>query len=227
MSGNQKNTLTIQFPEPVDGITPALGTKVLDANGNSLSVKSITLSATASEPIWRADIELTQPLLNGQLVVNAPSPAPVSIGEYWPGQGGIYAGIMRDGDHQWHLILADQSTIKTTWGEYPSEIPGEFSRRDGLANTRLILAAEPQNTAALQCTQLIIDSHQDYYWPAQCENNLLFANLPEHLEKCWHWSSTQYSSDTAWGQGFEYGYQTIRIKGSKLAVRAVRRLPIE
>jgi len=167
-----------------------------------------------------------------------------AIGQYWKGQGGIYAGIIRDGDCQWHLILVTETTapgfyqpsdhysiahcaFKGTWGNYPNTIEGEFSRVDGMYNTHLILASEPDNYLANAVTSLSIDGHTDCYWPSQFENNLLRINLPEHLAPEWHWSSTQFSVDTAWGQDFEVGYTLILHKGNKRAVRAVRRIPIE
>ncbi len=165
------------------------------------------------------------------------SSQPPAIGHYWNGKGGIYAGIMRDGDRQWHLILASETVepvtedkyqiancaFKGTWGQYPNKIDGEFSRNDGLHNTQLIIAAEPENNLALNITSLTIDGHTDFYWPAQCENNLLFINLREHLTQQWHWSSTQYSARYAWFQHFAVGYQCIDDKYTSLAARAVRR----
>lgn len=160
-------------------------------------------------------------------LIDFTNPNPPRIGDYWPGQGGVYAGIVRDGNRQWHLILADQQhTIEAEWGTYPNQIPGDFSRRDGQHNTALILAAEPENTIATHCTALLIDGHKDFYWPAQCENNLLFTNLPEQLTPDWHWSSTQSSAHHAWLQVFEDGTQYIDIKGNSLAARAVRRILI-
>ncbi|QEY15493.1 DUF1566 domain-containing protein [Cellvibrio sp. KY-GH-1] len=170
---------------------------------------------------------------------------PPRIGDYWSGQGGYYAGIMRDGSRQWHLILAvdavdvtalgDQCKkiipsveieIKGEWGKSNSQIPGEFSRRDGKNNTRLILAADPENKIASHISSLLIGGHKDYYWPSECENNLLFANLPEHLKPEWHWSSTQFSANRAWNQGFEDGHQDVDSKGCRYAARAVRRILI-
>jgi hypothetical protein len=161
------------------------------------------------------------------------------IGEYWKGHGGIYAGIIRNPDNgqQWHLILASETVtppvddkyeiahcaFKGTWGQYPSEISGEFSRNDGQHNTALILAAEPENNIALSISGLSIDGHNDFYWPAECENNLFFINLREHFTKAWHWSSTQYSAHYAWVQHFGGGGQVIYGKGNELAARAVRR----
>ncbi len=148
-----------------------------------------------------------------------------NIGEYWEGQGGFYAGIMRDSERQWHLILS-QAVIDAPWGKYPSEISGEFSRRDGLHNTKLILAADPENVIAKMTLEINIDGHSDFYWPAQCENNLLFNNIPERMAQERHWSSTQDSARYAWIQYFDDGIQHLDSKDNSLAARAVRRLPI-
>jgi hypothetical protein len=45
----------------------------------------------------------------------------------------------------------------------------------------------------------------------------------EHVEKVYHWSSTQYDASYAWGQDFEDGDQLILIKDTQRAARAVRR----
>jgi hypothetical protein len=169
---------------------------------------------------------------------------PPRIGQYWPGQGGIYAGIIRDGENQWHLLLGSETiepvcandhdrysikhcAFKGTWGAYPNKIAGEFSRNDGQHNTALILAADPDNYLANAITSLSIDGHADYYWPAQCENNLLFINLRDQLAPQRHCSSTQHSAHGAWGQHFEGGYQSIYDKYDSLVTRAVRRFPIQ
>lgn len=206
-------------------------------NSSDAAIAGFNALVNTATPSHKADL---QRRLTDAIRYSAPA-----IGDYWNGQGGYYAGIVRDGDKQWHLILADElvdtttvngqkstysnrtGTIKSAWGAYLNEIPGEFSRCDGQHNTALILAAEPDNKIASHFTALLIDGHKDCYWPSQFEQNLLLINLPEHLEKTWHWSSTQYSAGNAWGQGFEDGYQGIYDKDGKLAARAVRRLAIE
>lgn len=191
-------------------------------------------SIPASEQQTLASQKVNELLSAIDLSVSSQAPA---IGQYWKGKGGIYAGIMRDGNRQWHLILASESiepviddkyqisncAFKGTWGQYPNKIAGEFSRNDGQHNTQLILAAEPENNLALSITSLNIDGHNDFYLPAQCENNLLFINLREHLTQQWHWSSTQYSARHAWSQDFADGDQDIDGKDFSLAARAVRR----
>ena len=191
---------------------------------------------TTLADLMKADSTQVNPLLANSVdevvdvsETSTQSLTPPRIGQYWSGQGGIYAGIMRDGENQWCLILAakEQGLIDTNWGKPGETIPGEFSRRDGQHNTALILAAEPFNEIATYITAIEIDGHRDFYWPSQCENNLLFANLPEHLNREWHWSSTQYSARYAWDQYFEDGDQGVLNKDGSLAARAVRRLVIE
>lgn len=168
-----------------------------------------------------------------------------AIGQYWKGQGGIYAGIIRDGERQWHLLLASQLVETTTkdsaektfinalapvtgqWGEYGVTIEGEFSRHDGQHNTQLIQSTDPHNQLANAITALDIDGHTDFYWPAQCELNLFFINLPEHFSPIPHWSSTQSSRLCAAAQHFEDGLQSFRPKDDCYAARAARRIPIE
>jgi hypothetical protein len=157
--------------------------------------------------------------------IEAPKPDnlnPPRPGQYWEGQGGFYAGTLRDGDTLRHIILADTPEITAVWGADDKLIPGEFSRYNGQHNTALILAAEPNNTAANRITTLNIDGHSDFYWGAEYENQLIAMNLPDQASKKYHWSSTQYSADVAWVQDFEDGYAYIGLKGRKRAVRAVR-----
>lgn len=150
---------------------------------------------------------------------------PPRVGDYWHGQGGYYAGIMRDGDRQWHLIDSGQF-ITAAWGRSRNKIPGTFSVRDGRNNTNLILAAEPENKIASHCTALLIDGHKDFYWPSQCENNLLIASMPEHHVKEVNWSSTQYSNEFAWGLYPHDFHQIASMKDNRHAARAARRVLI-
>lgn len=147
------------------------------------------------------------------------------IGKYWEGHGGVPAGIICNGNLFWWLILAitPESILKAEWGKYGNLIEGEFSVIDGQHNTQLILAAEPENKIVKNVTSLVIDGHQDLYWPARKETNLIEINLPKFIFPDFHWSSTQYSANDAWCQNFENGYQVLYYKRSTLAARAVRR----
>lgn len=120
------------------------------------------------------------------------------IGEYWTGMGGIYAGIARgrDGNPDCHLILAAEAPKKDlAW------------------------------QAALDLAKTIAaDGHSDFSVPTRWESALLYANLQDQFETdCWHWTSTQYSESSAWGQYFTCGSQGCSGKAYERRCRFVRR----
>ncbi len=65
--------------------------------------------------------------------------------------------------------------------------------------------------------------------PTRREQSLLFANLKEHFESAWYWSSEQHPSDGgfAFYQHFGHGNQDYGSTYGELRARAVRRLTIE
>jgi Protein of unknown function (DUF1566) len=132
----------------------------------------------------------------------APAAAPVAsnapkIGEYWTGQGGIYAGVARglEGAPDYHLILCKEDPKKDcTW------------------------------QAALDLAKTITaDGHSDFRVPTRFESALLYASLHDQFEADrWHWTSTQYSENYAWDQYFHDGYQYYSIKDYERRCRFVR-----
>lgn len=153
------------------------------------------------------------------------------IGQPWPEQGGLYAGIMagHNGHPDYHLIVATPEQGEITdiaWGEYGKKIKGAASYHDGQANTADMAAAGlalGQRIRALQ-----IDGHTDWHLPSQAEIHLMAANLKDRLNQDdWYWTSTQYSANHAWVQDFLNGYQgSVVSKDSKGRARAVRMIQI-
>ena len=94
-----------------------------------------------------------------------------AIGAYWPGQGGVNAGLMRgeDGQPDYWLIVPDVKAPKFAWGGYDTESEGCNSRRDGLANTIALVNDDIEHMAAQWCAGLDIDGHSDLYLPAISE----------------------------------------------------------
>ena len=132
---------------------------------------------------------------------SAISPSSPDIGEYWAGMGGIYAGVARgrDGEPDYHLILCKEDPKKDcTW------------------------------QAALDLAKTITaDGHSDFSVPTRFESALLYANLHDQFEADrWHWTSTQYSEDSAWFQYFVNGGQGSSGKSPERRVRFVRRTSI-
>jgi hypothetical protein len=151
-----------------------------------------------------------------------------AVGEYWEGQGGVYAGFVRgeNGAPGWHLIVpthpsATNDSIK--WGPYNVNV-GVASHTDGRANTLALALLGEEYQAATWATKLEIEGHRDFYLPARRELALAEVNLADHFTKGWYWSSTQYSAYGAWGQTFDGGYQYDASKSDTGRARAFRRL---
>lgn len=152
-----------------------------------------------------------------------------AIGEYWPGQGGVNAGLMRgeNGKPDYWLIVPTDDLVKgkkLAFGGYEVDEPESASRRNGLANTlHLVEGSDTEHPAAQWCDSLTIEGHNDLYLPAIDELALCRANVPELFEKEWHWSSSQRSAYLAFDQYFDDGVQVITGKYGELRVRPVRR----
>ncbi|NNA99264.1 DUF1566 domain-containing protein [Pseudomonas gessardii] len=152
-----------------------------------------------------------------------------AIGEYWPGQGGVNAGLMRgeNGTPDYWLIVPTDEAVKgkkLAYGGYEVDEPEAASRFDGLANTLHLVEGSGQNHPAAQwCDGLTIEGHGDLYLPAINELALCMANVPELFDKEWHLSSTQRSANYAFTMHFDDGTQDSYVKGYELRVRPVRR----
>lgn len=160
---------------------------------------------------------------------NIASITPPAIGQYWQGQGGFYAGLMRgpDGKPDYHLVVtaADLGEAKAvTWGGKGESEPGAESEWDGQANTTALLNSAHSHPAAEWAGALVIEEHRDFYLPSRRELRLCWVNVPEQFAKEWYWSSTQCSPNHAWLQYFDAGTQSYGREGSELRARAVRRV---
>jgi hypothetical protein len=118
-----------------------------------------------------------------QSTARTPTAAP-TIGAVWPGQGGIYAGIVRgeEGKPDCHLIVPPGDKGDINW-----------------------------NDAVKWAGSIEHDGHNDFTLPERKEQAVLFGNVPELFEKTWYWSNEQYAPDPdyAWNQNFGDGTQDI------------------
>lgn len=125
------------------------------------------------------------------------------IGEQWPAQGGVYAGIARgtEGRPDYHLILFSLSAKQDATWQQAKEWAADLRGGHGL---------------------------DDYTLPTRREQALLYANVPEQFENAWYWSSEQLAAfvDYAWMQVFGNGDQGGGHKSYQYRARAVRRLDI-
>jgi hypothetical protein len=132
--------------------------------------------------------------------MSAATPLPL-IGQPWPGQGGIFAGLRLsdDGTNLVALILSPEVTdSRFTWAK-----------------------------AKAWAKKVRTDGHKDFSLPERFESALLYANVREHIEVgYWYWTGTQSSSSYAFIQNFDYGGQDGNNKSYEGRVRAVRRFPV-
>ncbi|MHC5351658.1 Lcl C-terminal domain-containing protein [Metapseudomonas furukawaii] len=159
----------------------------------------------------------------------AGAPVPPAIGQYWHGQGGVYAGLVRgeDGHPDYHLVVptdASATAKEVAWGAAGESEDGAGYARDGLANTRALCDSEHDHPAAQWAASLEIEGHRDFYLPSRFELALCYANVRELFEERWHWSSTQCSPNHAWLRGFDAGTQLSARKDNAYRARAVRRV---
>ena len=140
-------------------------------------------------------METTQVAAAAAEVVSTQPPA---IGEYWPGQGGIYLGQAVEDENypQGHLVLCEATTDKRfKW-------------------------AAAIDWAASQS----VDGHTDFRLPSRFEAALIYANGRKHVDTSpWYWTGTPRRASYAWDCDFDYGNQYYDDVSSAGAARAVRR----
>ena len=148
---------------------------------------------------------------------------PPALGEYWPGQGGIYAGVRQYPEGLCHVIFAATDVGKHTYGEYGTEVDA-VSRHDGRENTAILVSRDGSHPAADAAYAFTCDGHSDFYLPSIGELNHAWQYIPESFEGDWYISSTQRSADTAYGMDFVDGWLDNLVKGNERLARPVRRI---
>lgn len=190
----------------------------------------VTLTAQGMRVEMLDDAVGIVPFCGGNLARDTGPGQPPAIGQPWPGQGGVYAGLMRgsEGTPDYHLIVSTDpagNLANLRWGGYEKDSKAT-SDTDGLANTRAMQEDGQEHPVLDVLKNLRADGHQDFYLPARRELSLCFANVKELFETDdWFWSSTQDSAGGAWYQGFGDGSQGWGSKDFRGRARAVRRLP--
>jgi len=169
-------------------------------------------------------LKLANFAIGGEPVPVAPQAIDIpAIGEYWPGQGGIYAGIRQYPDGLHHVIFATEDVGDHAYGEYGTAV-GATSKVDGRLNTDTLHSTDGSFPAASAASNYTADGHADFYLPAIGELNHAWQNIAEHFSKdCYYLSSTQRSANLAFLMTFDGGNQTNYFKTLELRVRPVRR----
>ena len=196
----------------------------LEVRGTSLK----TTNALLARQVLEQETGLV-PIL-GELITRDNYLIPPAIGQHWHGQGGTYVGVIRgeDGNPDYHLVAPVHAQIASiTYGGHGKRTDGANYRRDGMANTKALLASGTEHPAALWASEQESEGHRDLYLPAQAEAFLCWANIPEQFnDKGWWITSTQGGPTSAWIQYFVDGSQHGDYKVTARPAFAVRRILI-
>lgn len=155
----------------------------------------------------------------------APVPEP---GQYWTGQGGIYAGVLPGNPEHGaqHLVFSTDEGVELNWGRATEEPIGASSAFNGAANTETLLKTPERHPAAKWAHDYEKDGHHDFHLPSRQEWDVAAATIPSQFsDNAWYWSSTEYSVSDAYGENFA-GLETEWFsKGFRGNVRAARTIP--
>lgn len=151
--------------------------------------------------------------------------------------GGIVVAVWKEGGKE-HGLITSLEDISTglIWSDVDwSSIGGSAqSLVDGITNTYAIINQSWQSViAASLCDSFRGGGFSDWYLPAIWElkecynaafivNNIIGATNGFRINST-YWSSTEYSSTSAWYMDFNYGRTSATVKSTKLRVRAFRR----
>ncbi|WP_236454761.1 MULTISPECIES: DUF1566 domain-containing protein [unclassified Pseudomonas] len=148
---------------------------------------------------------------------------PPAIGDYWPGQGGLYGGLRHYPEGLCHIIFAAKDVGKHAYGEHGTSVEAT-SNIDGRENTAILVNRDGSHPAADAAYAYTCDGHNDFYLPSSGELHHGYLYLPESFEKDWYISSTQRSAYGAYGMDFGDGWLTNDVKLYERLARPVRRI---
>ena len=185
---------------------------------------NVHVSAPALNPVASALVSalLKESGRKFQASPEEPKLTPPAIGDYWPGQGGIYGGLRLYPEGMCHVIFATTDVSKHAFGDHGAEVEATC-QIDGRANTAVLLAREGKHPAAIAAAGYTADGHSDFYLPASGELHHGFLYLPQAFEKAWYMSSSQRSAINAYFMDFEGGWLYDYLKYFECLVRPVRR----
>lgn len=161
-----------------------------------------------------------------------PLAAAPAVGEYWPGQGGIYAGIMPDyiGQEPRFLIFATDEAVDLAWGGFGTTEHGADHPYHGAVNTRELVECTRrphEHDAADFASGYEKDGRRDFYLPSKRELDVAFVTIRDSFDSTdWYWSSTEESATMAHGRNFGELDTPSLFKHIKGRARPMRSIPV-
>lgn len=149
------------------------------------------------------------------------------IGDYWRGEGGLYAGIMPDyaGNRPYYLVVSVDEAVGVPWGGHSRTEEKARSQHDGDANSKALARCPHPHPAARWAADYRKDGHDDFHLPARRELDVAMTVLPEHFTASdWYWSSTDRTAELALGRTNNLPALKDMNKTFEGRARAVRRI---
>ena len=193
------------------------------------TLEALQLIAKGGNTMRTAVAAPSAPAPAATTALTPPEPGQPWPGQPWPGQGGIYICTLpaQFGLPARHLVVGTNEVEDLTWGPYGEEAPGATSQTDGRANTAALTANGKGHPAATWAANYTEDGHTDYYLPSRIELLMCYLHAPQAFKTSgWYWSSSQYSRDGAFCQGFEYGGSDASFKDDEFRARPVRSIQL-
>lgn len=197
-----------------------------------------TIEVSNKSEIFRKIPELVKEVQNRIASINTRPGANITgkiykVGDTGPAGGIVFfdRGFYGDG---WRYLEAAPIRSEwryATWGTYQQNVTN--TGRDigfGKLNTQLIVeilnSRGEKNCAAQLCANLDINDYKDWFLPSLEELYLMYRNLRQKdmgvFSEAVYYSSSQSSSDTAWGIDFANGNYVTHRKHFQNVVRAIR-----
>ncbi|MBT9268539.1 DUF1566 domain-containing protein [Pseudomonas sp. MG-9] len=150
-----------------------------------------------------------------------------AIGEIWPGEGGVNGGLFPGDGKPYYLIVPTGADAESEleWGGRGNELNGARSQWDGHSNTVDLVGSEDTHPAAQFCAEFERDGHNDFHLMSRREASFLEITLGDNdvFSKSWHWTSSQFSANSAFCLDFGAGWIDDYGKRTERLVRPVRR----
>jgi hypothetical protein len=151
--------------------------------------------------------------------------------------GGIVVAVWKVSGTEHGLIasLTDVSASVVAWSNIATTLIGTTAQSpvDGQANTTAIISQSGHTSSAAKlCDDYTSGGFSDWYLPAswelnQCYNAAYIVNnvlgAANGFQYAYYWSSTEYSINSSWSYGFDFGYAYYLSKSNFYRVRAVRK----
>lgn len=147
---------------------------------------------------------------------------PPAVGQYWQGQGGIYAGEHEYPEGRCHVVFAAADLSGIAYGA-PNETSGVSSLMDGQANTHRLIRLPDSHPAAEAAQNFQADGHADFYLPSLEELERAHGLIFDSFKLTRYLSSTECSAFEAFGLDFALGWRAMVHKKSEITVRPMRR----